>query len=186
MSNADQPIEQKTETYNFRGQRADEEALLVVRQHVWLLLPVVIAWLMILAAIGLLMWHFGASRTTSFAIITGLVVGGLYSLYQWFIWNNGIYIVTTQRVIRIEQHSLFNRQISEAEIGRIQEISTEIRGPIHTMLNFGTVKIQTASTSGQIDLEDVMDPYDIQQQIVRVQRQIVAHTPPHITELSGP
>ncbi len=180
------PTNQKLESYSFRGQRADEEALLVVRQHVWLLMPVVLVWLVVIAVISLVVWHFGASRTTSFAIVFGLVLGGLYSLYQWFIWNNGIYIVTTQRVIRIEQNSLFNRQISEAEIGRIQEISTEIKGPIHTMLNFGTVKIQTASTSGQIDLQDVVDPYDIQQQIVQVQRQIAAHAHPQATELSGP
>lgn len=159
--------------YNFRGRRSDEQVIMVARYHAWLLMPIVYWWLVLIALLGGIIWYFGASRVTSIAIAVITVVGGLHTLYQWFLWNNGTYIITNQRVIRIEQVSLFSRQISEAELDRIQEISTEIRGPIHTLFNFGTVRIQTASSTGKVDLEDVANPYDIQQEIVRVQRQLM-------------
>lgn len=158
--------------YDFRGRRSNETVILVARFHAWLLMPIVYIWIFLLAVLGLCLWQFGASGVTSYAIGGIAVGGGLYTFYQWFIWNNGTYIITNQRVIRIEQVSLFNRQISEAELDRIQEISTEIKGPIHTLFNFGTVKIQTASSTGKVDLVDVTNPYDIQQEIVRVQRQL--------------
>jgi len=161
------------EDYSFRGKRSGENVLLVVRCHPWILMPIVWFWLLMLALVLGSLYFFGASSTTTYVIYGALILGGLYSFYIWFLWNNGTYVVTNQRVIRIDQLGLFNRQISEAEIDKIQEISTEIKGPIRTMLNFGDVKIQTASREGRVVLEDVVDPYDIQQQIVRVQREAV-------------
>jgi uncharacterized membrane protein YdbT with pleckstrin-like domain len=163
--------------YSFRGKRSGENVLLVVRCHPWILMPIVWFWLLMLSLVLASLYFFGASSTTTYVIYGVLILGGLYSFYIWFLWNNGTYVVTNQRVIRIDQLGLFNRQISEAEIDKIQEISTEIKGPIRTMLNFGDVKIQTASREGRVVLEDVVDPYDIQQQIVRVQRENSEQTP---------
>jgi membrane protein YdbS with pleckstrin-like domain len=157
-------------TFNFRGRRPNEEVVAVVKQHVWLLFPIVLAWAILLAVLLVILHFFMASGVSSVAVAVVIVAGGIYSIYKWFIWNNGLYIVTNQRVIKVDQRGLFNRLISEAEIERIQEISTDINGPIKTVLNFGTVKIQTASTTGQVDLWNVPHPYDIQQQIVALQR----------------
>ncbi|QQG49849.1 MAG: PH domain-containing protein [Candidatus Berkelbacteria bacterium] len=163
---------QETETFTFKGQRSGEEVLVLVNQHTWVLLPIAITWLVLLTVGALSLWYFGASKITSIVIAAVVIFGVLYSVYQWYIWNFSNYILTNQRVIKIDQISMFSRLISEAEIGRIQEISTEIAGPIHTLLNFGTVRIQTASNAGRMDLEDVPDPYSMQQEIVRIQRQV--------------
>lgn len=170
--------------YGFRGKRSNETVLLVARCHPWVLMPIVWVWLVLLALVGASLYWFGASGVTSYATFIALILGGLYTFYVWFIWNNGVYIVTNQRVIRIEQLGLFRRQISETEVERIQEISTDIEGPIRTMLNFGDVKIQTASREGRVVLEDVVDPYDIQQQIVRVQRENVEAQRPNLPRRS--
>lgn len=157
-------------TFNFRGRRPNEEVVAVIKQHVWLLFPIILVWAILLAILLVVLNFFMASSISSIAVAVVIVSGGLYSIYKWFIWNNGLYIVTNQRVIKVDQRGLFNRLISEAEIERIQEISTDINGPIKTVLNFGTVKIQTASSTGQVDLSNVPHPYDIQQQIVALQR----------------
>lgn len=158
--------------YNFRGKRSNENVFLVIRRHPWLLMPIVWFWLIMAGAVLASLYFFGASQVTTYTIFIVLVLGFGYTFYIWFIWNNGIYVISDQRVIRIEQLGIFNREISEAEVDRIQEISTEIRGPIRTMMNFGDVKLQTASKEGKVLLKDVASPYDIQQQIVRVQRDV--------------
>lgn len=160
-----------TDAYSFRGQRSDEAVALVTKQHIWLLMPILLVWLVIITVVGVALLGFGASKVTSIVIISTIIIGALYSFYFWFMWNGCDYIVTNQRVIKIDQVSLFGRVISEAEIHRIQEISTEIKGPVRTMLNFGTVNIKTASDNSQISLEDVTDPYDVQQAIVQIQKQ---------------
>lgn len=143
----------------------------------WLLMPVFLVWLLVLAVLAGLILIFGLSKVSWIPIIVLVVFGLLYSFYIWFTWNNSDYIVTNQRVIKIDQVSLFNRVISEAEIHRIQEMSTEISGPIHTMFNFGTVRIKTASEGSRLDLDDVTDPYDVQQVIVQIQKQIFNKAP---------
>lgn len=158
------------ETYQFRGQRSDEEVVMVTKQHVWLLAPIILVVLGLVLVTGLVFWWFGASKVTSIVIFLSVLFGGIYSFLFWFSWNNSDYIVTNQRVIKIDQTNLFNRVISECEIHRIQEMSTEIKGPIKTLLNFGTVQIKTASDNSMLDLEDVTDPYDVQQVIVRIQK----------------
>ena len=160
----------ETGSYQFRGQRPDEEVVLVTKQHVWLLIPIFAVVIIIIGLIALTFWWFGASSVTSAVIFGTVIIGGIYSFLFWFSWNNSDYIVTNQRVIKIDQNSMFNRVISEAEIHRIQEISTEIKGPIRTMLNFGTVKIKTASDNSRLDLDDVTNPYDVQQAIVQIQK----------------
>lgn len=158
-------------SYSFRGQRPNERILLIAKQHVWLFFSVMIIWLVLLVVTLLAFRFFGASGISSIALTVAIVFGLLYSGYRWFLWANGMYIVTNERVIKTEQAGIFKRLISEAELDRIQEITTEITGPIHTMLNFGVVHIQTASRSGRIDLTDIPLPYDIQQTIVRARRQ---------------
>ncbi|MBI4948165.1 PH domain-containing protein [Candidatus Berkelbacteria bacterium] len=161
---------QEAEDFDFRGRRENEKVVVVVKYHAWLLMPIVYIWLIAFALMAGSFYLFGASKVTSIAITVLVVSCVLNTVYRWFIWNAGNYIITNQRVIRIEQLSLFNREISEAEIDRIQEISTEIRGPIHTLFGFGTVKIQTASNTGKVDLEDITKPYDIQQIIAGIQK----------------
>ncbi len=167
-----------TDTYTFRGQRADETVTLVTKQHVWLLMPIALVWLVALVVFGGSLLIFGASRATSIVLVALTVIGLAYSFYFWFTWNNSDYIITSQRVIKIDQVSLFNRMISEAEIHRIQEISTEIKGPVRTLLNFGVVRIKTASDDSKLDLDDVTNPYDVQQAIVQIQKQTLQHDRP--------
>lgn len=153
--------------YTFRGQRPGETVELVLKQHPWVMLPVGLVWIGAIVLATVLLWRLGASAVPAYAIIGLTVLAVGFSFYRWYLWANGQYIISNQRVIKVSQLGLFNRQIAEAEIGRIQEISTDIYGPIRTMLNFGTVKIQTASTTGQLDLENTPSPYDVQQLIAR-------------------
>ena len=159
-------------SYDFRGRRANENVLMLVSYHSWLLMPIIYVWLVLVALVSGVMWYFGASQVTSIALVVAVVFGVISSFYRWFLWNNSKYIITNQRIIRLNQIGLFNREISEAEIDRIQEISTDIKGPIHTLLNFGTIRIKTASEDSRVDLVNVVDPYDIQQEVARIRQEI--------------
>ncbi len=168
--------------YNFRGRRQNETVITVVKFHKWLLMPILYWWVVIIAIITLSIYYLGATPLSSVIISLVVLIGIIHSLYKWYLWNGGNYIITNQRVIRTEQISLFKRQIAEAEINRIQEISTDISGPIHTLLGFGTVRLRTATGGNSVDIEDVANPYDIQQEIARVQQQLAetGHTGPNI------
>jgi len=50
----------------------------------------------------------------------------------------------------------------------IQDTNYEVEGMWQTMLNFGRVKILTASSGQSIVFEDVFDPHRVQQTIIQI------------------
>lgn len=68
----------------------------------------------------------------------------LYAFSNFIDYYLDIWIVTNQRIINIEQHGLFSRIVSEKDLGRMQDITSEVRGFLGTLLNYGNVHIQTA------------------------------------------
>ena len=49
------------------------------------------------------------------------------------------WIVTTERVIDINQRGLFNRTAAEMHIALVQDATTEVRGMLGTFLDYGHV-----------------------------------------------
>lgn len=74
-----------------------------------------------------------------------------YYLDTWFITN--------RRIIDVEQHGLFGRTIAELKMYRVQDVTSEIKGFIPTMFNFGTVYVQTAGEEQRFVFENIPNPY---------------------------
>jgi len=65
------------------------------------------------------------------------------------------WVVTDSRVIDIQQDGLFSRTVAELELSRIQDITSDIKGIIPSMLNYGNVHIQTAGETKRFKFEQV-------------------------------
>lgn len=156
--------------YSFRGQRDDEDVLLVIKQNAWVFAKTGFVILVLANVVVFALILFGASGIFSYLMLMFVVAAGFLVGYRWYIWANSIYILTNQRIIEMTQNSLFHKVISELELDRIQDISTEMKGPVQTLLNFGTIHIKTASSDSGVDLTAVTDPYDVQQQIVKAHK----------------
>lgn len=151
----------------FRGQKEGEQLLAVYRKH-WfgILKPVLLFVLLFAVSLWILIYW---NRVT-FMLIIGFVILLLaicYFLYNYLLWWQDVYILTDQRVIDIDQKSLFHRVVSEAELKNIQDTNYEVEGFWRTLLNFGRVKILTASSSQSINFEDVSNPHQVQQTILK-------------------
>jgi uncharacterized membrane protein len=74
---------------------------------------------------------------------------------SWFFHVN---IVTDERIIDVNFHHLIYREITDAKIEQIQDMTVTIGGGLRTLLNFGTVYIQTAAQVPRIAFESVPQP----------------------------
>ena len=102
------------------------------------------------------------------------IVGGLATIFVTavifkanFIYQNSFCLVTNQRVINIDQRSFFNRQITETDYAKIQDVTNSTSGVIGTTFNIGKIIIQTAGTQNQLIIKKIPDPYQIQQEITK-------------------
>ena len=149
----------------FEGQHADEVIAHVFRRH-----PVVMRKGLIAVLIGVLIGMVPSTVNPSdlrmlWGIPIGFAVGFFFLFIKWLGWYYSVFIVTDQRFIRITQRGLFKRSVIDLGLDKIQNVNYQVNGMQQTMLKFGTVVVQTFV--GDLVLENMPHPEDIQQQIVK-------------------
>ena len=156
------------EEYHFYGQRADERVVLVRNQHPIVLVKPAIVDLVAFGVMLILISYLSAPFNQYVLILFS--VGILFHIaYYVYAYRNGMSVLSTQRIIDINQRGFFNKKISEAELTRIQDVSSNINGVLQTMFGFGDVVIRTASETTLV-LSNIKNPYDVQQAIARAMK----------------
>ena len=74
-----------------------------------------------------------------------LVVWGIFALL-WTDYYLDVWFVTNLRIIAIEQRGMFNRNISTFRLDMIQDVTAEVPNLFATLIDYGTVRVQTASS----------------------------------------
>ncbi|MDZ7726474.1 MAG: PH domain-containing protein [Candidatus Campbellbacteria bacterium] len=141
-----------------------------------LFLPLVVYYL-----INFLMGAWGTENQLSmFDSIDGAYL--LLGLILWFffiwiwafiIWTDyylDVWIITNERILDIEQHGFFRREISTFRAERIQDVTIEVHGVISTFLNFGTIHVQTAGENRYFEMKGAPAPTHLKQVINSLQR----------------
>ncbi|MFH1292005.1 MAG: PH domain-containing protein [bacterium] len=72
-----------------------------------------------------------------------------------------IHIVTNDRMVDVNQITLFARKIAEVDLYQIQDISSEIRGFFATIFKYGNVDVQTAGSVPKFSMENVPNPHEL-------------------------
>jgi len=85
----------------------------------------------------------------------------MYAFENFLSWYFDVFLVTDERVVDIEFNNLLNKHFAEADLSKIQDVSSSVRGVLGTFLNYGNVLIQTASETNQITFENVPNPEKI-------------------------
>ncbi|MFA5270083.1 MAG: PH domain-containing protein [Patescibacteria group bacterium] len=166
----------------FFGQRADEEVILILQRH-WFVLAwpflkgiLFIAFALIMPAIGKVGFYIFNSGVIAFVYIVWLIFWVSYLAYEYINWYRDRFIITNQRIVNIDQRSMFSRRVSELEFDRVQDIAHEVRGVFAAALNFGDVIIQSAG-SKDMTIQDIARPAELQDIIVRLVKEATAEPP---------
>ena len=62
----------------------------------------------------------------------------------WMDYYLDVWIITSERIVDIEQKSLFHREVSEFMLDKVQDITVEVPDMMATFLKYGNLIIQTA------------------------------------------
>ncbi|MFA6537421.1 MAG: PH domain-containing protein [Patescibacteria group bacterium] len=153
--------------YHFPNQKQGEHVLMFMRRH-WIMAIKIIAITLLFSAIPALLFIviinytnyfdseiFRAGATLFISCYYLSII--LYSFSMFIDYYLDVWIVTNQRVINIEQKGLFARVVSEKELERMQDITSEVKGFWATVLHYGDVHIQTAGETERFIFKTV--PY---------------------------
>lgn len=153
-----------------------ERVVLEVRRH-WYVLFIETAVLILFFAvpIGVLAIFLAGSFPLGPKIISlsiflksaWLLVGWIVFFVVWTNYYLDVWIVTDKRMIDVEQHHLFDRDISEFGLDKIQDITVEVSGLLPTLLHFGNIHVQTAGESRSFIIRHVPHPDKVKDAIFK-------------------
>lgn len=160
-------------------QKSYEHVVHVLHRHWFTFLPKVIL-LLVLGSVPfgiflLINTLFPAVFQSELGYVIGVLFASLYllSVLLFFYTDSVIFyldmwVVTNDRIVDIEQIGLFSRTISELDLFRIQDVTTEVHGFFPTLFNYGTVKIKTASENLDIVFKDISRPNQIREELIQL------------------
>lgn len=136
---------------NFETRESEEKVILLLRQHPITLLPkALVTALMILAPSILSIFPIlSFSRLPPnfqfIAVLIWYLATAAFVIQSFLPWFFNVYIVTDERVVDIDFYNLVYKEVSDANIDKIQDVTYKMGGVVRTLFNYGDVLIQTAS-----------------------------------------
>lgn len=89
----------------------------------------------------------------------------LFGAYCWirltFLWKRDCLIITTHRLIDVDQRGFTKRTISEAAYDRISDVSHEVTGVLRATLDYGLLRITCGDGSVILRVDNVKNPKEV-------------------------
>lgn len=152
---------------------AGETIIATVRRHWWVLLSEAF-FIMILAIVPIIFYEgislllLRGSLVVESALAYFTFLYSLWLLCLWMtlflIWTNyylDVWVITDRQMIDVEQKGLFNREISNIRLDRIQDITIQVKGLLGTIFKFGNVIVQTAGEHKAFIIRDAHYPENV-------------------------
>ncbi len=110
-----------------------------------------------------------AGLTLFVLFVSVFLLFALLFMFQQFLdhWLD-VWILTNRRIINIEQTGLFTRVRAEVRLYRVQDVTSEIKGFMRHMFNYGMVFTQTAGERMRFTFEDIPEPKEASKLILQL------------------
>ena len=165
--------------HHLPGTDLKESQIYVYRKHPITLLPAILIMIIVLGILPVCYRLFqilepelfqSPNFTTFF-----LLIGSIFFLFGWLFafqlfveyWLD-TFIVTDKRLLDIDQRGLFGRTVSELRLYRTQDVTADVNGVLHTILDYGDVYVQTAGEVERFHFQDVAHPNRVAKMILEL------------------
>jgi len=146
----------------------DEKLIAVYRRHIIVILLALLPMVFFSIVIVFSTYTLLASSLIAEGSLLGPVILFLAIVFLHIFWIASfisitdyyldVWILTDKRVIAIEQKNLFSRTLYEFELSKIQEVGVDVRGFLQTIIDFGDVRVSTASENPDFKFKQVGNP----------------------------
>ncbi|MGQ9714981.1 MAG: cyclic nucleotide-binding domain-containing protein [Anaerolineae bacterium] len=170
-------VRRKYEAPHFRWLEPGEVPTLFCRRHpahMLLRLPLPSA----IFAAGCLVALAGGGDGLERAVLgLGMAIaltGALAVLWTVMNWRNDFFMVTNRRVVLLEKVLFISEVRAEAGLEQIQDVQTSAKNAFQRLLGVGTVRLETAGATGQIQFDFVANPEAIKENIFKQRSRALA------------
>lgn len=126
-------------------------------------------------------------RALFILLMSGYLVAIILFFYTSFVtFYLDLLIITNDRLIDIEQKTLFARSIAETDLYVIQDVSSEVHGFFASLFNYGHITIQTAAAQQKFIIPHVPDPNGLRRLILDLAEQDRKYHNPYLPSAAHP
>lgn len=146
----------------FDAQTQTEQVILLLRQH-----PIVLFKQYVLLALGFFVpallnaTPFLVFLPPQFAVAFTLgwyvVMAGM-TFQVFLLWFFNVFLITDERIIDVDFHSVVQKDVSTAKIDKIQDITLSTAGAFSSFFDYGTVFVQTSAEKNEFEFDNVPHP----------------------------
>jgi hypothetical protein len=170
----------------FRDTRPGEHVIAIIRRHWFILFRDIVGLVFLFVLPFFVVPLIGAVITQGSAVpVSGGVILFFASLWSLIIWNllffrwtdyyYDVWVLTTNRIIDIDQQGLFHRDIATLfDLNHIEDVKTTVYGIIGNLLNFGKIQVQTAAHRDEFVMDGIENPVHFEQLIREAQQRHMA------------
>jgi hypothetical protein len=165
--------------YRLPGMMADEKIIKILRKDLFILFKKVTAFVVLI----ILPYIFFVFITGIFPnLLIGpisypaiMLFGSIFYLFIWLFfffsfidYYLDVWVITSKRVIDVRQNGFFARTISELELEKIQDTTSEVKGVFPTIFRYGNLFIQSAGEKERFVFQDVPCPDAVRDVIIKL------------------
>lgn len=157
----------KPDGLNFVEKEPEEEIYLFLRSHPitnlgWIFMTFV----MLIVPAFVSIFSFFEALPLNIKILCYMVWYLLviaFSFEKFLSWYFHVNLVTNERIIEVDFVNFIYKEVSDANIDKIQEVTVQMGGALKTFFNYGDVLVQTASEIPNIEFSSVPNPDKVAQ-----------------------
>ncbi len=156
----------------------EEQLLLEIRKHMFGLFIIVFSGALIsltillaslVLASGSVLGQLGIDGAQKYVALLGFIVSvltvGVTMIYAQLYRSNVVY-VTNEKIAQVLYMTLFNRKISQLNIGDVQDVTVSQKGVFAHVFSYGTLVIETAGEQQNYTFSFVPNPYGVSKVII--------------------
>lgn len=144
-----------------------ERLISIARKHWFLIVPKLAEAAIIISLLIIFANKLG-DKEESFAVAAILIVCFvIYFIYAWILLRIDYYIITSERIIKIKQQGVWNRELNEILISDISNITLSEKGIAAALLKFGSIKIILENTA-LFNMANISDPVRVYQGLIKL------------------
>ena len=137
------------ENLKFETMDSEEKVVLFLRKHwitniPWMLMTILMFLIPIFTS-NLSIFESIPENFMFIFILVWYLISTAYLLESFLTWFFNVYLITDERIVDIDFFNLIYKEVSDANIDKIQDVTYNMGGVIRTLFNYGDVMVQTAS-----------------------------------------
>lgn len=161
--------------------RAGEEIALVARRH-WLVMGWPLAISLFLQGCFVAAWFVQRPWLLPAAAVL-LGISTLWLIWRWADWRCDLWAVTSQRVI--DEQGVLAVRVVDSPLDTIHNV-TCTQTLLGRVMNYGTVKVQTAAEQGSTTIPHAAGPADVRESILELKERYRQGLQYRVTGVTGP